>query len=156
MDVDCIIGHKKVLELRKILEDTTGMKCIPVWHISRGLEEWYKLSEEYDYIAIGGIVTKEFKTGSEVLFKKLVRIAHKNNCKVHGLGYTSIKNLRVINFDSVDSTSWKSGGRFGQCYIFSNGELKMTKPKGKRANYKLLDQHNLNEWIKLQKYFDCY
>lgn len=41
MDVDNIIGYDKVLELRKILEQTTN-KIIPVWHKNRGIEEYKK------------------------------------------------------------------------------------------------------------------
>lgn len=59
LDIDSIVGYDKVKQLRKRLEKETGKKCIPVWHKSRGKEEFLKMCDEYNYVAIGGIVTKE-------------------------------------------------------------------------------------------------
>lgn len=59
LDMDAIFGYDQVLKWRKKLEQQTGKKCIPVWHKSRGKEEFIKMCQEYDYAAIGGIVTKE-------------------------------------------------------------------------------------------------
>lgn len=59
LDIDVIVGYEKVLELRERLERETGKKCIPVWHISRGKEEFLKMIKEYDYASIGGVVSKE-------------------------------------------------------------------------------------------------
>lgn len=38
LDIDVIVGIEEVRRLRAMLEDYTGMKCIPVWHRDRGLE----------------------------------------------------------------------------------------------------------------------
>ena len=59
LDIDVIVGYEKVLELRERLERETGKKCIPVWHISRGKDEFIKMIKEYDYASIGGVVNKE-------------------------------------------------------------------------------------------------
>ena len=48
LDVDSIVGYEKVKQLRKRLENETGKKCIPVWHKSRGKEEYLKMCEEYE------------------------------------------------------------------------------------------------------------
>lgn len=85
LDIDSIVGHEKVKEMRAVLEKGTGKKCIPVWHKSRGLEEWRKLTKEYDYVAIGGIVTKEIKRKEYKYFSPMLSIAKENGCKVHGL-----------------------------------------------------------------------
>ena len=61
LDIDSVVGYEKVKEIRKYIEDKTKRRSIPVWHRSRGLDEFIRLTEEYDYIAIGGIVTKEIK-----------------------------------------------------------------------------------------------
>lgn len=157
LDIDSIVGYEKVLKLRKKLENGTNKKCIPVWHKSRGIEEWKKITKEYDYVAIGGIVTKEIKPQEYKFFIPLLNIAKKNNCKVHGLGFTSISELPKYEFYSVDSTSWKSGGRFGQLHEFKNGKIVSHKPKDKRADdYKKIDAHNLKQWIKFQQYADAY
>lgn len=157
LDIDVLVGYQKVLEFREKLEKLTKRKCIPVWHKSRGIEEFKKMCDEYDYVAIGGIVSKEIKPEEYKYFKWFIDEAHKRGCKIHGLGFTSVKDLKKYKFDSVDSTSWKSGGRFGQLHIFKDGLIINVKPKNKRAkDYKQIDIHNFNEWLKFQKYADKY
>lgn len=152
LDVDSIVGYEKVKQLRKRLENETGKKCIPVWHKSRGKEEYLKMCEEYDYVAIGGIVTKEITREQYPFFPWFINEAHKRNCKVHGLGFTNITNLPKYHFDSVDSTSWLSGGRYGQLHQYKNGTIKTITQKSKRAVYPTIDINNFNEWLKFQRY----
>ena len=45
LDVDVIFGHEKVKEIRKYIEQKTNKKTIPVWHKSRGIEEYIKFSK---------------------------------------------------------------------------------------------------------------
>lgn len=40
LDIDSIVGYERVKEYRRRLERLTGRQCIPVWHISRGKEEY--------------------------------------------------------------------------------------------------------------------
>lgn len=152
LDIDVIVGYDNVKRITKYIEQKTQKKPIPVWHKSRGIEEWKRLCAEYDYVAIGGIVTKEIKEQDYKFLPELIRIAHKNGCKVHGLGFTSMKWLPHIPFDSVDSTNWQSGGRFGQMHSFDGRRIVSRNFAGKRAIYKKLDAYNLDEWIKFQKY----
>lgn len=154
LDIDVIIGHDEVKKLRSRLEKETGKKCIPVWHKSRGLEEWIRLTKDYDYVAIGGIVSKEIKPNDYKYFPKLLEIARKNHCKVHGLGFTNLKGLEKYKFYSVDSTSWTTGNRFGSIYKF-NGKtmVKFNKKEGQRlADSREVAIHNFNEWVKFQQY----
>lgn len=154
LDIDSIVGYDEVLKLRERLERETRKKCIPVWHKSRGLDEWVKLTKEYDYIAIGGIVTKEIKRTEYKYFTKLLKIAKENNCKVHGLGFTNLKGLEKYKFYSVDSTSWTTGNRFGSVYKFDGRTMvKYHKQEGQRlSNAREVAIHNFNEWVKFQKY----
>lgn len=159
LDIDVVVGYEKVKELRERLEKETNKKCIPVWHKSRGLKEWENLTKNYDYVAIGGIVTKEIKTNEHKYFTYLLDIAKKNNCKVHGLGYTNLKGLKKYKFYSVDSTSWKSGNRFGTLYLFKNDNLlQIKKSKNKRMktgeDYSKVEKFVFDEWIKYQTYAD--
>ena len=161
LDIDSIVGIKEVERLRKKLEKLTKKKCIPVWHKSRGLEEWKRITKEYDYVAIGGIVTKEITRKDYPVFKQLLKIAKENNCKVHGLGFTNLKEANKYHFYSVDSTSWNSGNRFGILYKFDNKTLTtIKKPKNKRMKsgifYSKIEYWNFKEWCKYQNYADKY
>lgn len=155
LDIDSIVGYEKVLQLRKRLERKTGKKCIPVWHKSRGLDEYIKICKEYDYIAIGGIAANEIKRSEYKYFDSLLAIARKYKCKVHGLGFTNMKMLSKYPFYSVDSSSWVNGARFGQFHLFSNNTIiQKSFKETKRAKGKELDKHNLCQWIKYQHYAD--
>ena len=159
LDIDVIVGIKEVERLRNKLEKLTQRKCIPVWHKSRGLDYWKKMTKEYDYVAIGGIVTKEIRPQDYKYFIPLLKIAKENNCKVHGLGFTNLKSLSKYKFYSVDSTSWKSGNRFGTLYLFKNDKLiQIKKEKTQRMKsgeyYSKIEKFVFDEWVKFQEYAD--
>lgn len=154
LDIDSIIGYEKVKQLRKQLEKKTNKKCIPVWHKSRGIEEWKKLTREYDYVAIGGIVTKEIKQSEYKYIPTLLKIAKENNCRVHGLGFTKTRLLDKNRFYSVDSTTWNRG-RFGDLYYFKDGQMKIYNKKGQKLKNGLeSNRFCLQQWIKYQKYME--
>lgn len=157
LDIDSIVGYEKVKEYRKLLEKETGKKCIPVWHKSRGKDEFLKMCDEYDYVAIGGIVTKEITKDQYPFFTWFLNEAHKRGCKVHGLGFTSLKDLTKYKFDTVDSTAWTTGNRFGGKVYFFNGKtiVNVDKPQFKKIkDHTALAHHNFNEWLKYQRYAD--
>lgn len=154
LDIDVLVGYDKVLEFRRRLERETGKRCIPVWHKSRGKNEYLKMCDEYDYVAIGGIVSKEITKAEYKFLPWFIDEAHKRGCKIHGLGFTSMTDLPKCHFDSVDSTSWKSGGRFGQLHRFDGCTIKTITQKSKRAIYRKMDENNFNEWLKFQHYAD--
>lgn len=154
LDIDSVVGYNQVKKYRRKLERLTGKQVIPVWHKSRGKEEFVRMCKEYDYVALGGIVAKEIKTDEWKYFPWFINTAHENECKIHGLGFTSLQSLNVYKFDSVDSTAWTSGNRFGFVYHFNGKTMVKTDcPKGKRlADSKKVALNNYIEWIKFQKY----
>jgi hypothetical protein len=159
LDIYSVVGLKKTEILRKKIEDKTGKKSIPVWHIFLGIDYYKKLCEEYDYIAIGASGRHDSKwtrTNPEKL-KALVLYAKNKKVKVHGLGYTVLKQLKLIPFYSVDSTTWLNAGKFGEYQIFTGDSIK--KIQAKSINKKTIlskvaemQKHNFKEWIKFQKY----
>ena len=161
LDIDSIVGYSKVKEYRKELENLTGERCIPVWHRSRGIDEFFSLCDEYDYIALGGIAIGHIKPSEHKYFSYFIQEAHKRNTKIHGLGYTSISNLKKYHFDSVDSTTWTTGGRFGFIFRFTGNSLIREKISGSNTGMRLsdcsiLDKLNLKEWLKFQKYAEVH
>lgn len=156
LDLDTIIGCDNTRRLTEYLENKTQKQCIPVFHACRGLDRWREMCRDYQYVAIGASgVTEECRwvNNTEVL-KKMVYIAHSYGSKVHGLGYTRLSNINdtVVPFDSVDSSSCMSGGRFATVYKFTGKSLISTSIKGKSKGYKELNRHNIREWIKMQYY----
>ena len=155
LDIDSVVGLKEVERLRYRLEKETNKKCIPVWHFNRGKDYFIKMCKEYDYVAFGGIITDGVKTKDILKYLPwFVKTAHENNCKIHALGLTC-KGIEKYGVDSSDSTSWKSGGRFGQLYIFDGKHINQISYNNKRiTDYRKADIHNLKEWVKYAKYLD--
>ena len=156
LDIDSLVGYEKVLELRHKLEDATGKPVIPVWHKSRGKERFLQMCEEYKYVAIGGIVSKEIKISDYPVFNYLIDEAHKRGVRIHGLGFTNMQGLKKYHFDSVDSTAWISGNKYGFIYHFNGTQMKKTTvPKGYRfgkTTWSDARLNNLTEWDKFVQY----
>lgn len=156
LDIDSVVGLKRTEELRHKLELLTGKKPIPVWHKNRGKEYFIKMCEEYPYVALGGIVTKEIpRQLYEKGFPWFIHTAHKHGAKIHGLGYTNVANLHKYHFDSVDSTAWLYGNRGGYLYKFnpSTGLFDQLPTKeGFRLKPREAAVNNFNEWVKFGIY----
>lgn len=158
LDIDSVVGYERVKELRVQLETLTGRKCIPVWHVSRGKDEFIRMCDEYDYVAIGGIVSKEITPDKYWALPLLIKEAHKRGAKIHGLGFTNLKWLSRCHFDSVDSTSWTTGNRFGRLYYFDGQTIKTKDvPEGCRiGDPKGAAVNNFLEWLKFSKYAETH
>ena len=157
LDIDSVVGLKEVERFREILERETGKKSIPVWHKSRGKQYFLDMVREYDYVAIGGIASREIKRSEYKYFPWFIEQAHKHNCKIHGLGFTNTKLLKKYKFDSVDSTAWTYGQKRGNIVVFNGEHIEtvLTPIKGKRLkDHTLADKHNLIEWVKYVRYMD--
>lgn len=164
LDIDDVVGYAKVLEMREKLEAITQKKCIPVWHINRGINDFKKMCDNYDYVAIGGLVGVEKNSERQKIlennFPSFIKMAHDRKAKIHALGYTKTSKLTEYHFDSVDSTRWNCS-RFGRLEYFDG---KTIKPIDKRKYGKKLKggesktdimNFTFNEWIKFQKYADA-
>lgn len=159
LDIDNLVGYEEVKRYRKKLEQLTGKQPIVVWHPSRGMEEFVRHCEEYDYVALGGFAGATMKQRNvyKNAYPYFINTAHKHGSKIHGLGFTSFRDLGRCHFDSVDSTSWLSGCRYGLVHKFNGKTLRpVEKPKGMRMNAKNAVVYNFHEWIKFQKYAEVH
>jgi len=142
------------------LFDFMAKKGITTKEIERKMQlgentvEFQNMCREYDYAAIGGIVSGEIKSNQYKAFPMMIDEAHKNGCKLHGLGFTTLSWLPKCHFDSVDSTAWTTGNRFGFIYQFTGTTMKKIDcPKGKRlGDSRKVALINYSEWIKFQQY----
>lgn len=155
LDLYDIIGVEKTEQIRKRLTKEVGYPPIPVWQKSTGIDYYRGLIKEFDYVAIGGIATKGGAYDG-VVFRKLLMMADAENCRIHGLGYTSTINLPKLPFYSVDSTSWLSPMRYGGTIdVFTGSTLKKIKqPKGTRMNQDRVRENQLRAWIKYSNHMN--
>ena len=160
LDIDSVVGYDRVKQIRAKLERLTGKQSIPVWHKSRGKDEYIGHCKDYPYVAIGGLVDGakkgEYARQLWKYFPWFINTAHENGAKIHALGFTSLDRIRKYHFDSVDSTAWTTGNRFGYLYWFDGQTIqKKDAPKGYRiGNSRAAALNNYVEWIKFQQYAD--
>ena len=155
LDIDSVVGISEVEKLRNKLELLTRRKSIPVWHKSRGKQYWLDMCKEYNYVAIGGIVSGEIKRSEFNVFPWFIKTAHDSNAKIHALGFTNLKGLQTYRFDSIDSTAWLYGNRGGYLYKFDGKTIKkIDKPAGTKLKSRAVAAHNFNEWVKFGKYME--
>lgn len=153
LDIDVLVGYEKVREIRHRLEREIGRPPIPVWHKSRGKDEFLRMCDEYRYVAIGGIVSREIKPPDYKYFPWFIREAHKRGAKIHGLGFTNLNGLKLYHFDSVDSSSWTTGNRFGKVYVFNGKDLIINdKPPNTRVKARETAVKNFSEWVKFAQW----
>ena len=153
LDIDKIIGYDKVKEVRRRLELATGKRPIPVWHKHLGKQEFIRMCDEYDYVAIGGIVSGEITKPEYKVLPAFIRAAHERGTKIHGLGFTNMDWLPLLHFDSVDSTSWTSGNKFGYIWKFDGRRMKQLHlPPNTRLKHAEGALNNFTEWLKFASY----
>ena len=158
MDIDSVVGLKKVEKYRKRIEQVTGKQPIPVLHRSRGKDYWVSILSDYKYVGVSATNKVLRSSGSsraslEKILPWFIALANKNNAKVHGLGYTPTR--QNFPFYSVDSTAWLFGNRGGFLYKF-NGKImtKIQKPPGTRLKSREVAIHNFTEWVKYSNYME--
>lgn len=156
MDVDSVTGYEKVKEYRRYLEKETNLPCIPVWHKSRGLDDFHEMIKDHEYVAIGGIVTREIKQRHYPYLKTLISAAHERGVKIHGLGFTRTELLPRYKWDSVDSTSWVMSAVHGGVQIFTGKKIEQMSKASCLGRWRPLRKYNLDSWIAFQDYADKY
>lgn len=111
LDVDHFIGIEKVKKLRKRLRRRGG-NLIPVWRSSQGKDEFFRVIDEYGFVALSTHVGTGKSTGS-AHWDALLFEAYKRGAKVHVFAFVSSKNLFELPMYSSDCSSWGKGRRWG-------------------------------------------
>ena len=125
--LDVVHGYAKVQQLRAHIEQRTGLPSIPVYHMSRGFEDFKAMVRDYKYIALG-IGGKDFSFTDWKVFSAFNDYARAHNSKVHMLGVTGMTVLDKVPFHSVDSSSWTAGNRYGGFITqFKDGRIHQIK-----------------------------
>lgn len=158
LDIDSVVGLKQVEIYRNELERLTQRKSIPVFHVSRGKDYFVKMCENYDYVAIGGLITDGLGSKLNYYLPWFIKTAHEHNTRIHGLGFSNTNLLPKFHFDSVDSTTWNMCAKFGEIMKFETNKIVRYKSvENKMKTRKIINIgeatiFNFNEWIKYQQY----
>jgi len=103
VDVDYIIGSKKTRYMFDRMRQD-GVDIRPVWHIPKGDAWWEKDSKTFNYMGIEG--QTRHRDDPISFYNQKMKIAHENDCRIHGFAMTDFGVLDRVPFDSVDSASW--------------------------------------------------
>lgn len=103
----------------------TGIPVCFVWH-QTSYRSWEQYCQRYPYVGFSAVNTE----GEQIEFQEFqnhLKCAEKYNALVHGFGMTKTSLLPQLPFYTVDSTSWKSGFRYGQLAIWNGKKVQMFK-----------------------------
>lgn len=103
----------------------TGIPVCFVWHQNSALT-WEQYCQRYPYVGFSAVNTEGEQIGLQEFQNKL-KCSEKYNSLVHGFGMTKTSLLPQLPFYTVDSTSWKSGFRYGQLAIWNGKKVQMFK-----------------------------
>jgi len=158
LDIGEIVGQEKVEGWREVLKkEGLFKKCITCYHPSiMNLDYFEKMCKESEsrYVAVEG--DRPMQRRGRLDYTTLIKIARKNNCKIHGFAMTKPDALSMFPFFSVDSSSWnaimvygKSGIRktYGKTRDFESVYIKTYEGRG----HLLLKE--IEAWNKMEDFY---
>jgi hypothetical protein len=104
----------------EMLTSWPDLPIMPCWHGWRGWQAWerYLKDPRIRHLAFGRA------SMNDRVRRKMCLTARSVNKTVHGFGFTKLKtSLNLVPCDSVDSTSWVLGQKFGTLYVFQGDKL---------------------------------
>lgn len=129
LDLQNLLGEDIIWEWRKKYFEPFMLKTgIPVCFIyhHEGMETWERMCQRYPYVGFSA-VADDGKNYDYDGYREMLRVAEKHGAICHGFGMTRTSLLPKLPFYTVDSTSWKSGFRYGQIAIWNGQKVQMFK-----------------------------
>ena len=145
-----VVGNVKKTHQNLLYMEKRGLKPLPVFHFKSDYKRLEELSQQYQYICLGGLVP--LTKNKDLLKKHLDKCFSiiKTKVKLHGFGMTAQDILERYPFYSADSSSYIEANRRGTYFEFSNGKMKTFWIKDKKkASYKSIQfsHHGEKKWI---------
>ena len=91
-----------------------GLQIIYVYHDWDGPQMWESMCRTMRYIGISYGAVKNKSLG------RRMTAARRFRTRVHGFAITNYRSIREGFLYTADSTSWKSGEKYGQWYLWTN------------------------------------
>jgi hypothetical protein len=155
--LDVIGSAQGTLKNQEYMEDN-GVNPVPCFHYG---DDWKYLEhycENYDFVALGGMVpipTKKLIGWLDSIFSKYPK--H----KFHGFGLTTTRLVNRYPWFSVDSSSWIMGGKTGALFdiVLGTKYFKEINDKWKQEiipviadlpDYNIRNEFNILSYLKMQ------
>lgn len=138
MDVHKVLGLAALRELRAICETLWPVeRMIFVWHIEEGIDGLRALVDRYPYIALSipelRIIAGKTDASLAAMVNNLLAVIRSEpkgqTVRVHLLGCTQLSLMRNPYYDSVDSTAWEGGVRWGRVPKYHKGKIVNLQPE---------------------------
>jgi hypothetical protein len=116
-----IVSDEQITVWRDDLCELGTVAIVPVWRPARGAAAWdaYCTGSQFTHVGIGD--TEDMPRGAK---NALVAKAHSWNKGVHGFGQTRVlTDLPYITYDTISSTTWLVGQKYGDIFVFDAGTL---------------------------------
>lgn len=119
VSVDVIHNPELSWKVQRYLEDSYGLKPLPVYHSGEDFTWFKKYCDNYDYIGVGGLGQEVSRTtwinniGTPVFSYICKKPDYKPIRKIHGFAMTAPSLVTGYPWYSVDSTSWVQFGKYG-------------------------------------------
>ncbi len=166
-----VIGDPVKTEQNQRYLERKGLTPIPVFHNESPLGKLAEMRDEYEYLALGGLVPmskdpKYMNNWLDRCFRILIPKILGGKLKVHGFGVTNYKLLLKYPFYSVDSTSWLSGEAYGVmvkwdtekkilkqsiAYKQREASLEHQMPIHLHTHYRARSVYNVEQFLEMEK-----
>lgn len=142
IELDTVELHgKKFQEYQRArLIEAVGIdRLIPVYHPVEDERKFYELLHSgFRYIGIEGINSKRISIATYI---RLVQAAYDAGIAIHAFASVKKAFLERVPVYSTDSTTWKSGPRFGISFEYREGALNSLNKKRKTVRSSIRQTH---------------
>jgi hypothetical protein len=129
-----VFGNPELTWKNFLIMKQRGYDVMPVFTRGDTLERLDEMYSYTDYIMFGGITIG----GKNINYVKWFMERNKGR-KIHWLGFCNVEFVKHFKPYSIDSSSWSSGGRFGNLHLYKgfgqtqafNRKKLLTMPEGK-------------------------
>lgn len=116
-----VIGDSRATRRNQEVLEAEGLTPVPAFHYGSDPEEFDRLVERYERIAVGGLVPmlkrpKVLVPFLDDLFERGLK--RRPGLKIHGFGVTTWSLMLRYPWDSVDSSAWVAGAKFATPSLF--------------------------------------
>lgn len=117
-----VIGNDRATAKNQRTLEAAGLSPLPVFHVGESWATLRRMAKAYDQVALGGMVS--FKRGANVgswiaqAFREV-----DGRARLHGFGVTRWEFMRDFAWESVDSTTWVSGDKYGAQLVWLGSRL---------------------------------
>lgn len=133
LDID-YIWSQEILDKRREELFSTGANIVVSWHRERGMDRWrdYLDDPRIKHLAMGSDTNDDHWQQA-----RMVNMALAAGKGTHGFAMTKLQTtLKYVKFATVDSTTWTSGERYGDIYIFEHNKWTLIGSQSKHERRK--------------------